>query len=636
MKKYQIGILILFILFLTLIPSVPASAEDMMDNLLPQEEKKEQEGKVKLEYNKYPLSRYGMDTQLENDELSDLMPWGWDDGVGKQMNQGLSMMNSTLWGFNKIVAATVGTLVTEAYELNIVSKFSDDIASVIKSISGFGPGGFASNGLWPYLATSILCIAGIWAAYTGIIKRSSNAAMSGIISTIIIMAVGLGFFTNAEKILSGINDGVTEVQNDVLSFSLTTTSPGKYEESEGMASMRNQIFNLMIKNPYLLLNFGTSDQEKVENKWDKKGSRVDTILKTKLYSKARKDAIDYEIKELKNDNMKPESLTDRFIILIFALIANCILGTILLLLSCSMIFYQVLVLIFAVFSPVAFLMGLIPAFSKTATNLIMKLLHAFYMKIALALLMTIYFSISSMVYNSMDPKEGYILLFVIQIICAVTVWVKRHEILNVVTTPFRNANVNNNAGQSISDFKKSYFKTKKHINKFTKPFTQKHTQTLAERTGYNKLKAKPGVGMVDVMRHPMYTTKERNTAKTAPSNAPIKRENNQDAPAAASHAVRKQENVSQPQENAQPIMNKDLKTNKQPEQSLNDRRNLESLEKTLEKGGHAHNAKERIQLKERPVLKDRLAERAVSTHNEKYQPVLRNRPTTTNKYRNQE
>jgi len=618
MKKIQIGILLLFILFLTFIPSAPANAEDMMDSLLPQEEKKDHEGKIKLEYNQYPLSRYGMETQLEDDKLSDLMPWGWDDGVGKQMNQGISMMNSTLWGFNKIIAATVGTLVSEAYELNIVSDFADDISTVIKSISGFGPGGFASKGLWPYLATSILCIVGVWAAYIAIIKRSTTAAMSGILGTLIILTLGLGFFTNADKILKGFNDGVSEVQNDVLSFSLTTTSPGNYDESEGMASMRNQIFNLMVKNPYLLLNFGTPDQEKIEKKWDKKGSRVDAILKTNIYSEKRKDAIDYEIKELKNGNMKPESLNDRFVILVFVLIANCILGTILLLLACSMIFYQVLILIFAVFTPVAFLIGLIPAFSNTATNILMKLLHAFYMKIALALLTTIYFSISSMVYNSMDPKKGYILLFIIQIICAIAVWVKRNEILNAVTTPFRKANVNNNAGQNISDFKKTYFKTRKHFNKITKPFTQKHTQPLAERTGYNKLKAKPGVGMVDQMRHPMYTTKERNSPNkvVAESNeATVDKKNNQKAVSNAPLAERKQENVSQPQENAQPIMNKDFKTNKQPEQTLNDRRNLESLEKTLEKGGHAHNAKENLQLKRKPVLKDRLAERTAATHN---------------------
>ncbi|CRH64680.1 Uncharacterised protein [Chlamydia trachomatis] len=442
--------------------------------------------------------------------------------------------------------------------------------------------------------------------------------MSGILGTLIILTLGLGFFTNADKILKGFNDGVSEVQNDVLSFSLTTTSPGNYDESEGMASMRNQIFNLMVKNPYLLLNFGTPDQEKIEKKWDKKGSRVDAILKTNIYSEKRKDAIDYEIKELKNGNMKPESLNDRFVILVFVLIANCILGTILLLLACSMIFYQVLILIFAVFTPVAFLIGLIPAFSNTATNILMKLLHAFYMKIALALLTTIYFSISSMVYNSMDPKKGYILLFIIQIICAIAVWVKRNEILNAVTTPFRKANVNNNAGQNISDFKKTYFKTRKHFNKITKPFTQKHTQPLAERTGYNKLKAKPGVGMVDQMRHPMYTTKERNSPNkvVAESNeATVDKKNNQKAVSNAPLAERKQENVSQPQENAQPIMNKDFKTNKQPEQTLNDRRNLESLEKTLEKGGHAHNAKENLQLKRKPVLKDRLAERTAATHN---------------------
>ncbi|WP_348965306.1 CD3337/EF1877 family mobilome membrane protein [Peribacillus frigoritolerans] len=621
MKKIQMLCLLLTILFVSIIPSAPASAEDMMDNLLPQETKDKaiysREGDVILEYNKYPLTRYSMDTKLEDDTLSDLAPWGWDDKVGKETNQGLSVVNSGLWNFNKIIAATTGKVVSEAYNLNFVSTFAKEIATIIQSIAGFGPGGFKSTGLWPYYALSIISIVGAWAAYVGLIKRAANAALSGLLGTVIVMAIGLGFFTHADKILVGINNATSVAQNDILSFSLTATSKGDYENTEGMATMRNQIFNLMVKNPYLLLNFGTTDEEKIENKWEKKGSRVDAMLKNSFYSEKRKNAVKYEVEELKNTNMTPKSLTDRFVILIFVLIANSILSFFLLLMSCSMIFYQIALLVFALFTPVAFLMGMIPAFSATAQNIIMKLLHAGYMKIGLSLLTTLYFTLSSMVYRTMDPKGGYILLFVLQIVCAVVIWIKRNEILNVVSRPFSKANVNNNLGLNVGEYKKSYFKAKKHFNKFTKPFTQKaDPRSMAERTGLNKLKFQPGVGAVDVLRHPMYT-KQITARQERLTKNNVKQ---QTASNPKSSAVKHNENVQpnkpkQSNPTAQPTVNN---SPKRPiiNQTLNDPRNFQSLEQTLEKGGYAHQVKENVQLKEKPAMNDRLAARKIKEQND--------------------
>lgn len=588
MKKIQWVYLLLSILFLTIIPSAPASAEDMMDNLLPQEEKKESEGDVKLEYNKYSFTRYGMDTQLEEEELSDMAPWKLDEKVRKNVNQGMAILNSSLWNFNKLIAGSVGALVSEAYNFDFITDFADDIASVIQKISGFGPGGFSSNGLWPYLATTFIVITGVWAAYVGYVKRATSVALSGILSTIIVITIALGFFTNADKILIGINKNVSAIQHQILSFGLTTTTPGNYDGSEGMATMRNQIFNTMQKDPYLLLNFGTSDEEKIEKEWDKKGSRVDAILKTKIFSKERNDAINYEVKKMKNNNMKPDSLPDRFVVLILVLIFNLCLGLILILLTLSMIAYQVGIMVFAMMTPFAFLFALIPTFNRNAQSIILKLLHAFYMKLGLTLLATLYFSISAMVYKGTDPKSGYILSFLFQIVCAAVIYFKRKTILNIITTPFKNENVNNDVGLNVRDYKKNYFKSKKYFNKFTKPLTQKaSTRTFADRTGFNKLKARPGVGAVDVMRHPMHTKIERTTPNkvaAAPSTRPIERKN------------------QTTKESAPPIQKKNINTNNYPRPSLNDRANMESLEKTLEKGGYAHNTKENVHLKRKPAL----------------------------------
>ena len=584
-------------LFLIISPHVGA---EMMDTLLPQNTEQKTEGKVELEYNEYKLSRYSMDTKLEDGEASDMMPWGWDNGLQKQMDQSLSTLNLTIWGLNKVFGNIVGVLVSESYNYDVISVFSNEVGNTIQSIAGFGPGGFSSNGVWPYLVTLMVCIMAIWAAYVGIAKRATSQALGGIIKSIAVLVLSLAFFTSADTFLNAINKSVSEVQNDILSFSISATTPENLNENEGIATMRNQIFNLMIKYPWLLLEFGTTDEEAIESEWDKSGSRIGAILSNSPFSEERLDAVTYEVEDLDNTSMTPQAQTDRFMILILTLVMNAIIGVILLLLSGSLILYQILVLVFAIFSPLALLFGLIPAFSDTAKNVMMKLAHAFYMKIAIAFLMTIYFSISSMVYNTMNPEEGYILLFIIQIICTVAVWIKRNEIMNIITVPFRKSNLASNIGQNIKEYKQTYFKGQKYFNTIKKPFVTP-AKPLEERASY-KLKYKAGVGVVDPIRHPMFHSSRRNENPTEATIASTPAKNQ---PKVMPNVV------DQPSVNRKPTqeVNPEPAVQKYQSPKLRNQANFDSLTGTLDKGVHAHRVKEEkepIQLKTRETVKSKV------------------------------
>lgn len=606
MKRLLLILATVVIVFLITVP--PAGAE-MMDTLLPQDTDQKTEGNVTLEYNEYKLSRYGMDTQLKESESSDLLPWGWDDGVKKQMDQSLSILNSTIWGINKIFADIVGILVSESYNYDVIADFSTQIGKTIQEIAGFGPGGFTANGIWPYLVAFMICITAIWAAYVGIVKRATSHALGGFLKSVLIMAVSFGFFTNAGGLLNTINEGVSEIQNDILSISISATTPGNFNENEGIATMRNQIFNLMVKYPWLLMEFGTVDENSIGEE------RIDALLSNNAFSQERLDAVTAEVEEHENENMKPESQTDRFIILLLTLLMNAIMGVIILLLSGSLILYQILVLVFSIFAPFALLIGLIPAFSNTAKNVLTKLGHAFYMKIAIAFLMTLYFSISSMVYNTMNPQEGYVLLFIIQIICTVAVWVKRNDILNVITTPFRQSGLASNTGQSINEYKQSYFKGKKYFNTLAKPFTTP-AKPLEQRASY-QLKYKPGVGVANPIRHPMYNQKTKEQKVNPVQTQPVKNQVN---------PVQTQPNKNQVK-TVKPNIDQQPSTTRKPLQEtkvptmptyqspkLRNQENFDSLSRTLEKGGHAHRVKEDtapIQLKKREDI-----EKAINNNKE--------------------
>ena len=81
----------------------------------------------------------------------------------------------------------------------------------------------------------------------------------------------------------------------------------------------------------------------------------------------------------------------------------------------------------------------------------MKVFHAQLMKIAIALLLTILFGISAILYHATETSDlGYLGMMVIQIICFVGIWAKRKELFNMVSTAANN--VQSSTGASLQSY----------------------------------------------------------------------------------------------------------------------------------------------------------------------------------------
>lgn len=234
---------------------LPASAESLQDNLVPQDSDQKSVGEVELKYNEYPQHHYKLDTYV--DTSGDWMPWNWADGAGKQIYIALMEIINSIWNVNVLLANFTMKIVQEVFELDFISNLVVQIGQAVQNIAGFGPGGFMSNGLWPLLVTFVIGIVGAWATYVGMVKRETSRAWSGLLSSIIIFVFALGFFSNASTILKGINDWSSNLQSDILAVFASIVNPGaSYTQEEGIATIRNQMFDLMVKNLIYLCNMG--------------------------------------------------------------------------------------------------------------------------------------------------------------------------------------------------------------------------------------------------------------------------------------------------------------------------------------------------------------------------------------------
>lgn len=448
--------LFLLSIALLLVFQLSASAESIQDNLVPQDSDQKSVGEVELKYNEYPQHHYKLDTYV--DTSGDWMPWNWADGAGKQIYIALMEIINSVWNVNVLLANFTMKIVQEAFELDFVSDVVDQIGQAVQNIAGFGPGGFMSNGLWPLLVTFVIGIIGAWATYVGMVKRETSRAWSGLLSSIIIFVFALGFFSNASTILKGINDWSSDIQSDMLAVSASIVNPGaSYTQEEGIATIRNQMFDLMVKKPYLLMQYGTTEVDK---------GRVNTILSVDpiLDAEKRQEEAQKEVEEKDNSMMSIDGISQRagFVPLLF--LANTIIGVFLLIISGTIILYQMIFLALVLFAPVPLLIALVPRWQQTAFDWAMKVLHAQLMKIAIALLLTILFGISAILYRATDNGDlGYLGMMLLQIICFVGIWAKRKELFNMVSTAVNN--VQSSTGATLQGYKQKYREAKNMVRK---------------------------------------------------------------------------------------------------------------------------------------------------------------------------
>lgn len=426
---------------------LPASAESLQDNLVPQDTEAESVGEVDLKYNEYPQHHYELDTYV--DTSGDWMPWNWADGAGKQIYIALMEVVNAVWSLNVLLGNFTMKIVQEAFELDFVSGVVIEIGAAIQNIAGFGPSGFRGEGLWPLLVTFVIAIVGAWATYVGMIKRESSRAWGGLISSLVIFVFSLGFFSNASTVLKGINEWSSNLQSDVLAVSASIVNPGaSYTEEEGIASIRNQMFDLMVKKPYMLMQYGTTEVEE---------SRVNDVLSIDpiIDAEERQNQAQSEVEEEKNSMMSVDGITQRAAFVPLLFIGNAIIGIFLLMVSGSIILYQMIFLALVLFAPVPLLMALVPRWQQAAFDWAMKVVHAQLMKIAIALLLTILFGISAILYRATEDSDlGYLGIMILQIICFVGIWAKRKELFNIVSTATNN--VQSSTGAALHSYRQKY------------------------------------------------------------------------------------------------------------------------------------------------------------------------------------
>ncbi|OFD48171.1 hypothetical protein BWGOE3_25230 [Bacillus mycoides] len=425
MKKFITLLLLICTLLLAfnlLFKAAPVYAEEeprpsLIDDIIPK-------SKEKLKYEEYPPSSYGIDIYTPEGGFGESLKfWKWGDKVKEQMVAVLFSLISIGWTINLGISTFVTSMVGQSMSLNIVADVGDKLGDVISKAAGFN--GSWGNGIYSELIGLMLALLACWVIWVGFVQRRQSEMLGGLLRALGILVFTLGFFANSSYIIKGLNTFSEQVNKTVLD-STQSISGANEGYSSGVDSITDLTHTLLIKQPYTLLQFGTTDMKKIGDE------RIKKMLTT-TGADERQDILKEEVEEKKNTILTLDATFERGALVLLLFLINGPLWVVLGLCSMAMLFYQLMFIIVALMSPVMLLMALVPAWTGTAKRFLAELFRTLLMKVAIGFLITLMFWVSSILFSATD-KYGYLVVAALQVLSFLGVWLYRKTIFDAITT----------------------------------------------------------------------------------------------------------------------------------------------------------------------------------------------------------
>lgn len=377
-------------------------------------------------YSQYPLSNYQLDFYVDNSWA--WLPWNWLDGIGKSVQYGLYCITNFIWTISLYLSNATGYVVQEACKLDFINDMADSIGKSIQTLAGVTKSGFSSSGFYVGFLLLIILIVGIYVAYTGLIKRETSKALHAVINFVVVFLLSASFIAYAPDYIKKINDFSSDISTASLDLGTKIMLPDS--DSKGKDSVdliRDSLFAIQVKQPWLLLQFGNSNIEEIGEE------RVEALVSVSPSDddgETREDVVITEIETFDNDNLTIPQVINRLGMVFFLLFFNLGITIFVFLLTGMMIFSQILFIIYAMFLPISFLLSMIPSYESMAKQAIVRVFNTIMTRAGITLIVTVAFSISSMFYNISTNYPFFMVAF-LQIVCFAGIYMKLGDLMSM-------------------------------------------------------------------------------------------------------------------------------------------------------------------------------------------------------------
>ena len=372
-------------------------------------------------YSKYPLENYQLDFYV--DSSWDWLPWNWLDGIGKSIQYGLYAITNFVWTVSLYISNATGYVVQEAYKLDFISDTASSIGKNIQTLAGVTSNGFSSEGFYVGFLLILILVMGIYVAYTGLLKRETTKAIHAVINFLVVFLLSASFIAYAPNYISKINDFSADISSLALSLGTKIVLPDSNSKGKDSVDLiRDSLFSIQVKQPWLLLQYGESDIETLGS------DRVESLLSESPDTDDREDVVIEEIEDKDNDYLSVTKTMTRLGMVVFLFIFNIGISAFVFLLTGMMIFSQVLFIIYAMFLPISFILSMIPTYEGMAKKALTKLFNTIMMRAGITLIITTAFSISTMFYSISSGYPFFMVAF-LQIVTFAGIYFKLGDLM---------------------------------------------------------------------------------------------------------------------------------------------------------------------------------------------------------------
>lgn len=362
-------------------------------------------------YSRYPLLNYQLDFYVDNDW--GWLPWNWLDGIGKSVQYAVYCITNFIWLVSLYLSKATGYVVQEAYSLDFITDMSESIGESIQAIAGVSKSGLSSDGFYGGLILMLVVLVGIYAIYTGMIKRAVTRAASALFSFVVIFVLSASFIAYAPDFVTMVNEFSSDIATEALAVGTKIMIPdSEVQGKDSVDLIRDSLFSIQVYQPWLLLQYGNTDVESIGQ------DRIDGLVSISPDlndGEDREAAVKDEIENHDNNNLTIPQVVNRLGMVVFLFLFNIGISLFVFLLTALMIFSQVLFVIFSMFLPISFLIAMIPGCENVFKQAIIRVFNVILMRAGYTFVITVAFSISSMFYK-ISPGYPFFMIAFLQVL----------------------------------------------------------------------------------------------------------------------------------------------------------------------------------------------------------------------------
>lgn len=238
-----------------------------------------------------------------------------------------------------------------------------------------------------------------------------------------VFILSASFIAYAPNYISKINDFSADISSSALSLGTKIVLPDSNSKGKDSVDLiRDSLFSIQVKQPWLLLQYGESDIETLGS------DRVESLLSESPDTDDREDVVIEEIEDKDNDYLSVTKTMTRLGMVVFLFIFNIGISAFVFLLTGMMIFSQVLFIIYAMFLPISFILSMIPTYEGMAKKALTKLFNTIMMRAGITLIITTAFSISTMFYSISSGYPFFMVAF-LQIVTFAGIYFKLGDLM---------------------------------------------------------------------------------------------------------------------------------------------------------------------------------------------------------------